>query len=256
MIDAASAIKQGFEAINCPFCDAWGERFQASRNHPLPTPVIVPARRFLRHLAQHMEQLALFALPLLQGHQEAEGSAEGGRNGDHAIAVIDAEGAEDEDTESDSDDENRVPNQQLVDESPELRSTTIGRPQSRSSTSSKHSYRSKRNVREIEDGVPFDSNAVASTVHDETGRRIGGNTNEHGSSIASSTDDHPAIPMPLPPLRVKTPEANCAICGAPPFPECLHEGERLELALTQALERWPGFNAIRLVQRDIDAINS
>ncbi|KAF7197828.1 hypothetical protein HII31_00917 [Pseudocercospora fuligena] len=40
-------------------------------------------------------------------------------------------------------------------------------------------------------------------------------------------------------------EANCAICGAPPFPECPHEGERLELALSQAMERWAGLNAIR-----------
>lgn len=43
-------------------------------------------------------------------------------------------------------------------------------------------------------------------------------------------------------------EASCAICGAPPFPaECPHEGERLELALTQAMERWVGFHTIRWV---------
>jgi hypothetical protein len=34
-------------------------------------------------------------------------------------------------------------------------------------------------------------------------------------------------------------EASCAICGAPPsIPECPHEGERLELALNQAFDRW------------------
>lgn len=40
-------------------------------------------------------------------------------------------------------------------------------------------------------------------------------------------------------------EANCAICGAPPYPECPHEGERLELALDQAMQRWEGMQRIR-----------
>ncbi|PPJ58244.1 hypothetical protein CBER1_08262 [Cercospora berteroae] len=42
------------------------------------------------------------------------------------------------------------------------------------------------------------------------------------------------------------PEANCAICGAPPFPECPHEGESLNLALVQAYERWKGYEDMRL----------
>ncbi|EME46226.1 hypothetical protein DOTSEDRAFT_127181 [Dothistroma septosporum NZE10] len=41
------------------------------------------------------------------------------------------------------------------------------------------------------------------------------------------------------------PEANCAICGAPPFPECPHEGQSLEKALNQAFERWSGWQTIR-----------
>jgi hypothetical protein len=40
-------------------------------------------------------------------------------------------------------------------------------------------------------------------------------------------------------------EANCAICGAPPYPECPHEGQRLELAMNQAQQRWAGTQAIR-----------
>lgn len=43
----------------------------------------------------------------------------------------------------------------------------------------------------------------------------------------------------------QVPEANCAICGAPPFPECPHEGERLELALNQAWDRWIWTETIR-----------
>lgn len=41
---------------------------------------------------------------------------------------------------------------------------------------------------------------------------------------------------------------SCAICGAstsPPYPECPHEGERMELALTQAMQRWDGWFSIR-----------
>lgn len=40
-------------------------------------------------------------------------------------------------------------------------------------------------------------------------------------------------------------DASCAICGAPPWPECSHEGERLELAFNQAHARWSGMNIIR-----------
>ena len=42
-------------------------------------------------------------------------------------------------------------------------------------------------------------------------------------------------------------EASCAICGAPPYPECPHEGQRLQLALDQALERWGRLQATRSV---------
>lgn len=40
-------------------------------------------------------------------------------------------------------------------------------------------------------------------------------------------------------------EASCAICGAPPYPECPHEGERLQLAFDQALARWTGMQLLR-----------
>lgn len=40
-------------------------------------------------------------------------------------------------------------------------------------------------------------------------------------------------------------EPCCAICGAPPFPECPDEGERLKIALRQAEERWTGIQEVR-----------
>lgn len=42
-------------------------------------------------------------------------------------------------------------------------------------------------------------------------------------------------------------DPSCAICGAPPFPECPHESERMELALNQAQARWAGMMEIRYV---------
>ncbi|KAK1075660.1 hypothetical protein LTR74_000068 [Friedmanniomyces endolithicus] len=46
-------------------------------------------------------------------------------------------------------------------------------------------------------------------------------------------------------LRSANIEASCAICGAPPYPECPHEGERLQLAFDQALARWTGMQLLR-----------
>ncbi|TKA34214.1 hypothetical protein B0A50_00194 [Salinomyces thailandicus] len=40
-------------------------------------------------------------------------------------------------------------------------------------------------------------------------------------------------------------DPSCAICGAPPFPECPHESQRLELALDQAQQRWEKMRSIR-----------
>jgi hypothetical protein len=40
-------------------------------------------------------------------------------------------------------------------------------------------------------------------------------------------------------------EPSCAICGAPPYPECPHEGESLQRALQQAQDRWLGVQRIR-----------
>ena len=55
-------------------------------------------------------------------------------------------------------------------------------------------------------------------------------------------------------LRV---EAACAICGAAPsVPECPHEGQRLELALDQAIERWSGVQVIRYENSSLCPFNN
>ncbi|OQO10172.1 hypothetical protein B0A48_04529 [Cryoendolithus antarcticus] len=40
-------------------------------------------------------------------------------------------------------------------------------------------------------------------------------------------------------------QPSCAICGAASTPECAHEGDRLKLALDQAMARWQGVLQIR-----------
>ncbi|KAK5133614.1 hypothetical protein LTR08_007562 [Meristemomyces frigidus] len=40
-------------------------------------------------------------------------------------------------------------------------------------------------------------------------------------------------------------EPSCAICGAPPYPTCPHEDERMELAIDQAQARWTAMQGIR-----------
>ena len=41
-------------------------------------------------------------------------------------------------------------------------------------------------------------------------------------------------------------QASCAICGKPSsYGECDHEGQSLERALSQAMEKWEGLQDIR-----------
>ena len=58
----------------------------------------------------------------------------------------------------------------------------------------------------------------------------------HSHSFAQST----SMSQIRPPL-----EPSCAICGAPPYPECPHEGESLQRALQEAQDRWTGVQRIR-----------
>ncbi|KAK5115236.1 hypothetical protein LTR62_001436 [Meristemomyces frigidus] len=53
------------------------------------------------------------------------------------------------------------------------------------------------------------------------------------------------IMIPPPGMLSPTIDANCAICNAPPIPECPHEVESLALALDQAVTRWTRLAEIR-----------
>lgn len=64
-------------ADECPFCDEWGETLK--NNTPVPEStgspevvITVELAQFRRHVASHMEQLALFAIPRSMGDNELE----------------------------------------------------------------------------------------------------------------------------------------------------------------------------------------
>jgi hypothetical protein len=61
-----------FLASECPFCTAWNEKLRNSKeNHDAPS---VTSTQFMKHVASHMRQLALFALPR-EFTEEAEDTA-------------------------------------------------------------------------------------------------------------------------------------------------------------------------------------
>ncbi|SMR58516.1 unnamed protein product [Zymoseptoria tritici ST99CH_1E4] len=67
LIDAASRIQQEIAPAQCCFCDDWDQRLRAERllsdGTLTAAELLVSAKDFYQHLAQHMEQLALFAIP-------------------------------------------------------------------------------------------------------------------------------------------------------------------------------------------------
>ena len=63
---------------------------------------------------------------------------------------------------------------------------------------------------------------------------------QYSQSVDLDISSAAAMDQVRPPL-----EPSCAICGAPPYPECPHEGESLQRALQQAQDRWMGVQRIR-----------
>ena len=71
LAQASRQAQEYFPAISCPFCAEWEESLRKSNAqiHEDET-LVVTTRQFRNHVAQHMEQLALFAIP--RGHNETE----------------------------------------------------------------------------------------------------------------------------------------------------------------------------------------
>ena len=71
LLQASQEVPEHFPAASCPFCLDWEKNLRESNLQIAGEDTIaVTARQFRNHLAQHMEQLALFAIP--RGHTETE----------------------------------------------------------------------------------------------------------------------------------------------------------------------------------------
>ena len=58
------------EAKDCPFCDDFDARLRSANGIEASKPVFISPTQFSRHVASHMEQLALFAIP--RGYLETD----------------------------------------------------------------------------------------------------------------------------------------------------------------------------------------
>ena len=71
LVQASQEVPEHFPAASCPFCSDWENHLRENNTQISEDDIIaVTARQFRNHLAQHMEQLALFAIP--RGHSETE----------------------------------------------------------------------------------------------------------------------------------------------------------------------------------------
>lgn len=79
-LTASSFPMEDINASSCPLCDSWDQQLREESHRkgmlvPAENEIRVPVALFKRHLAQHQEQLALFAIPPLFKAPERSGSA-------------------------------------------------------------------------------------------------------------------------------------------------------------------------------------
>ena len=79
-IKACSRPLEAIEASACPLCHVWEEKLQQRAGHSDQDrngAIGTTLHEFRRHLGQHLEQLALFAIPIdTLGHELRSGSNE------------------------------------------------------------------------------------------------------------------------------------------------------------------------------------
>lgn len=54
----------GIPPRDCPFCDEWAQKIEVDNANLVTENIVVSPIQFRNHVASHMEQLALFALPV------------------------------------------------------------------------------------------------------------------------------------------------------------------------------------------------
>jgi hypothetical protein len=63
LLRTSSRPPEFLSAKGCPFCD-WNSSLQKRNTASQTTDLVVPSRRFMKHLGKHLEELALFVIPL------------------------------------------------------------------------------------------------------------------------------------------------------------------------------------------------
>jgi hypothetical protein len=75
-------------ASDCPFCD-WESILRKRNTASQTTDLVVPSRRFMKHLGKHLEELALFVIPQPDGEDEDPDEVDS--NAVHAAHMDDSE---------------------------------------------------------------------------------------------------------------------------------------------------------------------
>ncbi|KAK3399583.1 hypothetical protein B0T20DRAFT_349290 [Sordaria brevicollis] len=114
--DAGRNAVIDFKADDCPFCDDWSaliaKRMPPGRDTQPEDGFTVNSNRFKKHVAMHLEQLAIFALPR---HQHRDDQDEDGSNGSDSRALDSRSSAslrgsfasrDDQDIQEEQDDDN------------------------------------------------------------------------------------------------------------------------------------------------------
>jgi hypothetical protein len=82
LLQTSSHPSENLPADDCPFCD-WGMTLRKKNNTPKEHDLMVPSRRFMKHLGRHLEEIALFVIP--QPEEEQRSSGDTASNAVHAV---------------------------------------------------------------------------------------------------------------------------------------------------------------------------
>ena len=87
LLQTSSRPSEHLSAANCPFCD-WGATLREQNRTPKEHDLMVPSRRFMKHLGRHLEEIALFVIP--QPDEDQESSGETASNAAQAVHAEDS----------------------------------------------------------------------------------------------------------------------------------------------------------------------
>lgn len=84
LLQTSSRLPEFLSADDCPFCD-WSTTLRKRNVTPKEQDLIVPTRRFMKHLGKHLEEFALFVVP--QPDEDDEGLNDIGSNKVHVSDI-------------------------------------------------------------------------------------------------------------------------------------------------------------------------